>query len=520
MSRYITKDKWICYSILLLIFAVSATKDPSECYSKVETEIKCPQYWQETSLGDVVGFDLTVENPGHNCDSFLLYIDDPEMPENWTASFYFEKRRVRGISIEPRQSVGLVLQVRIPEDTLPGDYRFTVVADGEYSIATQRLMVTVMAAEPVPYDVELYSPLDWQVTYPDSNLTFGLKVKNLAPESHDYLVYVGSPLPENWTVNFYVGNKKVKSFSTFSEESVTLAVEVNVPEEATPGDYQFRVQIDGECGSATKGFTVTVEGPPPTLRRIGLFCPFQSQTILTGQIAYYPIEIANEGRQTEKIFLVVNATSSMMTWDSSFSEYELAVAPQESVWITLDVKPPGIVEEGDYTMNITGLTEDGELEATLQITTVILGDYKLEISGVQPINPQVYSGEEIDTIVTVRNLGQSTLTKIGLNVNSTAISNLFVIPLDILALEPMASVDFYVRISPNTGLTPGDYIIKVQAESSETRSSERAFAVSVVSPIPWFWISICVTVIATALAAIFIQRAVSRWGLRIRVKTD
>ena len=91
------------------------------------------------------------------------------------------------------------MRVTIPEDTSPSDYRFTLVADREYSIATQRLMVNVMAAEPVPYDVRLYSPLDWQVTYPDSYLTFCLRVKNLAPESRDCLVYVDSPLPENWT---------------------------------------------------------------------------------------------------------------------------------------------------------------------------------------------------------------------------------------------------------------------------------------------------------------------------------
>jgi len=109
-----------------------------------------------------------------------------------------------------------------------------------------------------------------------------------------------------------------------------------------------------------------------------------------------------------------------MTWDTSFSEYELTLAAQESVWITLDAKPPGIVE----------------------------------ITGVQPINPQVYSGEKIDVIVTVGNLGQSAITKTRLNVDSTAISNIFVIPLDILALEPIASVDFYIRISPNIGLTP------------------------------------------------------------------
>jgi uncharacterized membrane protein len=208
----------------------------------------------------------------------------------------------------------------------------------------------------------------------------------------------------------------------------------------------------------------------------------------------------------------------MMAWDFSFSEDQITLASQESVWIRLEVTPPAIVREGDYIVNATASTEDGELEATLRTTTRILGDYRLEVTGIEPINPQTSSGEDVDVIVAVRNLGQSPLTNLKLNVESPAISNILVSPLDILALEPMASVNFYLRISPNTNLTPGDYVIEVQAESSETESSMRAIAVSVVSPIPWFWISICVTVIATALVVIAIQRLISKWNIRIRIR--
>ena len=518
MTKRIVRQIVCSIVLLFLIFFVSALKAPSECYSKEQTQIECPQYWQEASPGEIVSFDLSMNNPSYNYDSFLVYIDDPHLPENWTASFYFDGQRVRGISIQPRRSVSLVLQVTPPDETSPGDYRFKVVADGEYSIATQTLVVTVMSVQPAIYDVELYSPVDWQVAYPGNNLTFSLSVKNLASESDDYLVYVDSPLPENWTASFYVGDTKVKSFSALSQETVNLAIEITVPQEATPGDYRFRVQIDGKSASATKGLTVTVESLPPILRTISLLSPFQSQSILTGQTTYYPIKITNEGQQAEKAFLVVNATSEMMTWDFSFSEDQWTLAPHESVWIRLNIMPPAIVEEGDYTVNITASTEDGELEPTLQTTTKILGDYHLEVTGVEPINPETSSGEKIDVIVAVRNLGKSPLTSIKLNVESAAISNILVSPLDILALEPMASVNFYLRISPNTNLTPGDYIIEVQAESSQTKSAGRSFAVSVVSPIPWFWISICITVIATALGVISIQRSVSRWGIRLRVR--
>jgi len=498
-GRFLNSRRILSSSLLFfLLLVVPSANDPSRCLSKYETEIKCPQYWQVASPGETVTFDLTVVNPTRYYDSFLMYFEDSSLPENWKASFYAGNRRVRGISVDPMKSVSLVLQVNIPDDASHRDFQFTVVAEGEYSIATRTLMVTVETEPPAPYEIELYSPIDWQVTYPGNNLTFSLNVKNCAPYSENYLVYVDNPsLPENWTGRFYVDGKRVKSFGALPGEAVDLVLEVDVPENAAPGDYRFRVQIDGDYASTSHGITVTVESHPPIQREISLLCPYPSQSILTGQSTQYLIKVTNEGEQTETVFLNVNKTSETMTWETSFSESQLTLAPGESTWIKLDVEPPSIVEEGSYTVNVTCSTEDGELETTLQTTTKILGNYLLEITGVQPINPQISSGEKIDVIVTVRNMGQSPLTTIKLNVNATGISNILVTPLDILALEPMASVDFYVRITPNTGLTPGDYIIEVQAG---------------------FWITICITIIATSLAVITIQKLVSRWGIGIKIR--
>ena len=196
----------------------------------------------------------------------------------------------------------------------------------------------------------------------------------------------------------------------------------------------------------------------------------------------------------------------------------MTLTPRSSEWITLSVKPPGVVEAGTYSINITASTEDGELNATIPIFTEIIANYLLEIMNIQPVNPEVAQGEKIDIIVTVRNMGESPVTRIRLDVNSTAIPNVFTTPVDILALEPMSSVSYYVSISPDIRLTPGDYLIELQAESTETQSSARAFFVSVVSPIPWFWITICITVIATCLAVIAIQRLASKYGIRIRIR--
>jgi len=476
---------------------------------------KCPTSWQVTYPNSTITFDLTLWNPSYFYDTLVLDIREPGLPEGWKANFYFQNKKVREISIEKRKTVSLTLLVEIPEDAIPGDYEFAVHADGEYSASEIVLKVTVESL-PVKYEIDFYCPDSWQITTPGKNVTFSLYLENECPERDNYLLYVDNPpLPNNWTARFMIGGREIKSFSVLPGETASMLMIVSVPEDTPPGDYMFRVNVDGKFASATQGIAVTVKS---ISRRISLFCPFPSKSILTGQSVSYPIRVTNDGGLTEEVILEVISTEETLGWDISLSETRLTLAPKESHWITLDIKPPEIVEEKAYTIIVNGSTSDSKINSTLKITTQILANYILEIVGTQPIHPQVYSGEKINIIVTVRNLGESTLTGIRLKVNSTAIPNILVTPLDILALEPKVSADFQVQISPDPNMTPGDYPIEIQAVSSETESSIRVIIVSVSSPIPWFWISIGIAVIATALVMILLQRMVSRLGIKFGLR--
>jgi len=180
----------------------------------------------------------------------------------------------------------------------------------------------------------------------------------------------------------------------------------------------------------------------------------------------------------------------------------------------LRVHVPEEAEPGDYNVNVTATTEDGELTVTLPLTIRIFADYTLEITEIQPINPQVATGESAEITVTVRNRGRSPLSRVRLEVNST-IPNILVTPIDILALEPEETATFLIRISPNIDMTEGEYLIHLQAVSDETQSSARTFVVSFVSAIPWFWITIGITVIAMALAVIAIMKVISKYGIKM-----
>jgi len=516
-SRYAMLSSFSRLLMLLSLIICAVNVYPeSAAQSSLTGVMKCPIPWQVAYPNSTVTFDLTLWNPSFLYDTFVLDIKEPWLPEGWKASFYFQNKRVREIGVEKRQLASLTLIIEIPEDALPGDYQFAVHAEGEYSTSEITLTVTVESLPAVKYEIDFYCSHDWQVTTPGKNLTFNLYLKNNYPERDNYLIYVADPsLPENWTVRFLLENREIKSFSVPSGGIANIVMVVEVPEDAFSGDYMFRVHADGNYANATQGLTITVEG---IKREISLFCPFPSKLMLPGQSVSYAIFVTNEGERSEEVVLEVVPSEETLGWDITFSENRLILAPKKSRWIMLNVKPPETVKENTYTIVINGTTIDKKLNSTLSLTTKILASYLLEIIEVQPVNPHVYSGDKINIMVSVRNLGQSALTRIRLNVNSTAIPNILITPLDVLVLEPKATTTFTIRISPDPNFTPGDYFIKMQAVSSETKSSIRTIAISVSSSIPWFWINIGITVIATALVVIALQKVISKYGVRFSVR--
>ena len=510
-SRYLRNAVFGC----ALIFLVLAYQ-PIICAAQTTTEIQCSDYWQVTYPDNMVSFTLKVSNPSYYYDNFVLEIGTPGLPEGWSADFYSGTKIVRGVGIDEASSASLTLKVTVPENVTPGDYEFQVSAVGDYSEAYCLLTVTVEGEPTVEYEVDVYCSNDWLVTYPSNNLTFNMRITNNSPYRDNYILSIANPaLPTNWTATFVVEENKIRSLTLASGGYADVILMVDVPEGISYKDYEFRVNIVGEYASTSQGLTVTVEQVP---RKISLECPIESQSVLTGEETYFPIKVTNEGSQTENIFLTLEKTSEILLWDITFSESELTLAPGESEWVRLVVTSPGIVDQGNYTIEFEAQTEDGELTVSKQVVTTIIGNYLMEIGDISPVNPQLYQGEKANVVIRVRNGGQSPITGLRLIVNATGLSNILVTPMDVSFLNAMDYVDFTVRVSADPNQTPGDYVLYVQAQSNEVDTSVREFTVTVASQIPWTAIIVAVAVVATAVVVLIVQSIIKRAGVQVKIR--
>ena len=90
--------------------------------------------------------------------------------------------------------------------------------------------------------------------------------------------------------------------------------------------------------------------------------------------------------------------------------------------------------------------------------------------------------------------------------------------MDVTFLEAMANVDFTLRVSADSNLTPGDYIIQVQAQGNEINTSIREFTISVSSQIPWTAIIIAIAVVVTAIVVLVVQSLIRKAGVQVKIR--
>jgi len=469
--------------------------------------------------GETASYPIRIENGGDGDEKVFLYAS---VPAGWRESFTTDSQTISTLMLQDHESRWVTLSVTSPSAAQQGDYLLYVLVvteDGRFN-ATLSLGAAIVpySSGGTFYETTIKCPEPWQGTPPDTTVDFNLEVVNLSPKHESYFLKI-MDLPENWRARFYLETTEVKAVEIESSKAVKLVLKVDVQGDVAPGDYQFRVKAEGNGTDALKALTISVED---VLRRLGLSCPFKSQTALTGNSLSYPIEVQNNGDLEERIYLSVKVAAGLMNWQTSFvagtqTIDNLMLGSGRRVWIAFNVKPPYLVAAGQYSLTIVAVTEDGKFNVTLPLAAVIVAYYRLEISGFQPINPKANAGEEIRITVTVRNTGESPVTRLKLDITAPpTLSNIVIIPTDVLSLDPGQSTNFLVRVSPPPETTPGDYVLRFQAVSNEERTGVEQLIVSISTPIPWYWIGIGITIIATALVVIGVQRVFSRFRIKVR----
>ena len=357
--------------ILILFFAI-----PSFLFAQEEKEKKdlrpergIAVYTEYSGVtvpkGEAVKMDLTLENKGRKDETIDVKIST--IPKGWKATLRGGSYVVSGMFVPNGKSRNLALNLEPDKAVGPGTYDFEFDArteDGKFT-STHKLSVTVQ--EKIAGAEDLTATTSYPILrgQTDASFEFTIEVQNKLEAERT--VNLSAVAPEKWEVNFKPSyeTKLISSFLVKGGQSQNVAVQVNPPKDASPGEYPILVRVSSGGKTAEVKLKVVLTG----IYKIDAGTPtgILSLEAVAGKTANFSLFVKNTGSAVNR-----NITFSSFkpeNWDVTFKPEKIdALEPGalKQVEVTVKTAPQALV--GDYSVGALVNGEKSDKTVEMRVT--------------------------------------------------------------------------------------------------------------------------------------------------------
>jgi uncharacterized membrane protein len=380
----------------------------------------------------------------------------------------------------------------------------------------QSTTATTPAATPVaatdvatPTGVGLTTPFP-ELTLPiGQKATIPLTLRNdgLPPQRAAVTV---AGLPDGWTADLTGAGKPVSAAIVGPGESVDLNLTLTPPANAAAGEVAANVTATYGTQSASLPLAITLATPEP------------------GSIALKPQLPALRGSPTSSFQFRIDVTNNSpadalfnlgtqlpagftATFKHGFDTAEITgvpIAAGKTETVSLEVKPGPDTPAGDYPIKFAVLA--GDLSAAADLGVQITGTPALALAGPeQRLSGDTVAGQPTTLNFTVASTGSTPAQDLKLSATPPSGWKVDFSPAEIPALDPNATQDVAVTITPSEKAIAGDYMVPIRV-AADGASNSVSFRATVNTSTQWGIVGLIV--IAAALLVLVV--AVMRYGRR------
>lgn len=209
------------------------------------------------------------------------------------------------------------------------------------------------------------------------------------------------------------------------------------------------------------------------VENVTLFTPFTGTTAIPGETISYTVDVINSGSSIQSMsFSLENAPEG---WDYKITAdgrdiRELSVRGNSEQQIHLDITLPLDAGKGDYRFNLVASNDSGKSSLPLLVTVTEQGSSATELTSEQA-NLQGHADSDFNYTVTIRNrtaneqnYALTTQAGEGWGVTFKSGSD----SISSIQVEPNASEDITVTVTPPENVEAGTYEIPIRAQSGNT----------------------------------------------------
>jgi len=324
--------------------------------------------------------------------------------------------------------------------------------------------------------VTLYTPYTQISVPPGQSIKYSIELINNTPEVLDDDIRI-SGLPRSWDYSLKSGNYNIRQLAVLPGEKKTFTLDVQVPLKVNKGNYHFNVSAGGD-NQLPLTVTVSKQGTFKTE-----FTTDQSN--MSGHSNSSFTFKANLSNSTDEKQVYALEAHTPRGWDVTFKANYKQVASVDvdensTKDVTIEIKPPAVVEAGKYQIPVTAVTNG--MTSKLPLEVVITGSYGLELSTPTGLlSTKITAGDEKNLDLVIRNTGSAPLEDIKLSSSKPSDWEVSFDPKGIIEIDPGQKVTVHAKMKASKNAIAGDYVAKITAKTPEATSNAE-FRVSVRTP--------------------------------------
>ncbi len=355
--------------------------------------------------------------------------------------------------------------------------------------------------------------LSISTAYPDQLVELGESINltiKLKASGESQRVKIGmDEIPEGWSATFRGNGRIIQSVFMEANSSESVDLRLDPPENPRSGTFSFMVLAQSELQRVELPITLTVQEKVPASLSFDADLPTIKGSPST--TFRYNATLKNEGDQELMINLTADTPTNFLT-KFKLSGQEVTSFPlsaNQSKTISIELTPLVEIPAGSYPFTV--YANGGELQASLNLTAEVTGQYSLSVSGLDGrLSGQANAGRESTLQILIRNTG--TAPAQGIEMSSSAPSNWTVSfdPEVVAEIPAGEQVEVTARLKPADKVVAGDYMVTVRARPVDGTTESAEFRITVTTSTLWGIAGIALIAIAVGVVAL----AVMRFGRR------
>ena len=339
----------------------------------------------------------------------------------------------------------------------------------------------------------LYTPYTSVSVPPGETVDYSIDVKNTGSSLRNVAIYVTRP-GKSWSTALKAGGYNIRQISVLPGEKKTVSLTVNVPAKVNKGNHWIKV--------VAKNFDVL-----PLLINVSEQGTFKTD-FTTDQVNMeghadddftFKTKLKNSTGEKQVYSFHANAPRG---WNVIFKpNYKQATAvevgPNETKNVSVKIDPPYNVKAGSYKIPVMAVNRSTSAE--LQLEVVISGSYKMDLTTPDGrVSAGITAGDQKEIELLVKNTGSSDLESVVLDANNPKNWTVSFKPDTIKSIKAGESAKAKALIKSADKAIPGDYVTKITARTSETKSMA-TFRMSVKTPLLWGWLGILIILVTLGI---------------------